>query len=292
MSKTVTVIGTGLMGSAFANTLLKAGTKVTVWDGRPEATKGVVSNGAILTPSFVDAVHASEVVLSIISSASMGASLFADNAKDLDLSNRYIVNLSTAMPEDGEKFRNAVEGNGGLFINAAISSYPDLIGGPYTAIQYSGKTQLWAAIEETMLPLAPEGTIYTGEDLTVPCIVDAAMTGSFYAVGLAGFLEAAAYAKTQGVSPHQLGAFADKMLDLLRYKVHKSIKEIETNNFETIQATIDVYLDAVIQWRDALQDAGLRASHIAALADDLAATQQAGHGSLGFCAQYLTAKAK
>ena len=44
MAKTITVIGTGLMGSGLARTLLAAGRKVTVWDGRPEATKSVVEN--------------------------------------------------------------------------------------------------------------------------------------------------------------------------------------------------------------------------------------------------------
>ncbi len=290
MSKSVTVIGTGLMGSAFVNTLLKAGTKVTVWDGRAEATAGVVANGAAAAASFEAAVHAGEIVLSIISNASDGAALFEDNAPALDLSNRIVINLSTSMPEDGERFRAAIENNGGLFINAAISSYPDLIGTHYTVIQYAGKPSVWAAAKGTLQPLAPAGAIYTGEDLTVPSIVDAAMTGSFYAVSLAGFLEAAAYAHTQGVAVGQLAAVAEKMLDALRYKVDKSIKEIETNNFETIQATVDVYLDAVTQWRNALQQAGLRANLIGAVADGLTAAQQAGHGALGFCAQYLTAK--
>lgn len=97
MSKTVTVIGTGLMGSAFANTLLKAGTKVTVWDGRPQAAAGVVANGATLAPSFADAVNSSEVVLSIISSASGGIGLFNENASKFDLSNRYVINLSISI---------------------------------------------------------------------------------------------------------------------------------------------------------------------------------------------------
>lgn len=290
MSKSVTVIGTGLMGSAFANTLLKAGAKVTVWDGRPKAAAGVVANGATLAPSFADAVNSSDVVLSIISSASGGVALFKEHAKSLDLNNRHIINLSTAMPEDGEQFRSIVEEAGGHFINAAITSYPDLIGGPYTIVQYSGKPDVWAAVEQTMTPVAPQGTLYTGEDLTVPCTVDAAMTGSFYAVGLAGFLEAAAYAQTHGVKASQLGDFADKCIDLLRYKVQKSIKEIEANDFSTIQATVDVYLDAVIQWRDALRASGLRASLIGAVAEDLTETQKAGHGNLGFCAQYLVAK--
>ncbi|XSS65714.1 NAD(P)-binding domain-containing protein [Pseudomonas sp. B11] len=290
MNKTVTVIGTGLMGSAFANTLLKAGTKVTVWDGRPSAAAGVVANGASLASSFADAVNASDVVLSIISSASGGVALFREHASKLDLNNRFVINLSTAMPEDGEQFRSVVEGNGGKFINGAITSYPDLIGGPYTIVQYSGNPDIWRQVEQTMKPVAPEGTLYTGEDLAVPCTVDAAMTGSFYAVALAGFLEAAAYAKTHGVDAIQLGDFADKCIDLLRYKVKKSIKEIESNDFSTIQATVDVYLDAVVQWRDALRACGLRASLIGAVADDLAETQKAGHGGLGFCAQYLTAK--
>ncbi|WP_105133241.1 NAD(P)-binding domain-containing protein [Burkholderia sp. BE12] len=289
MAKTIGVIGTGLMGSALVNTLLKAGTQVTVWDGRKEATAGVVKNGAKLADSFVKLVNGNDIVISIVSSASIGADLFREHAAHLNLDGRYIANLSTAMPEDGEAFREIIEGNGGHFINAAISSYPDLIGGPYTAIQYSGKEEVWRAVEAMLTPLAPEGTIYTGTRLDVPSIVDAAMTGSFYAVGLAGFLEAAAYAKACGVSPSQLGDFADKMLDLVRYKVHKSIREIEANNFETIQATVDIYLDAVIQWRDALRGAGLRASHISALADDLTVTKEAGYGSLGFTAQFMVA---
>ncbi|UZE21989.1 NAD(P)-binding domain-containing protein [Pseudomonas sp. B21-056] len=292
MAKTITVIGTGMMGSGLASTLLAAGRKVTVWDGRPEATRHLVAKGATLAPSFVDAVHASELTIMIISSAAGGAALIENNIAELDLSGRFIANLSTAMPEDGERYRAIVEGNGGTFINAAISSYPDLIGGPYTAIQYACAPAVWEEIAETVKPMAPQGTIYTGENLTVPPIVDAAMTGSFYAVGLAGFLEAAAYAKTQGVSAGQLSEFADKMLDLLRYKVQKSIKEIEANEFGTIQATVNVYLDAVIQWRDALKASGLRASHISALADDLTVAQDAGHGELGFNAQYLVASLK
>jgi 3-hydroxyisobutyrate dehydrogenase-like beta-hydroxyacid dehydrogenase len=289
VEKTVTVIGTGLMGSALANTLLKAGTKVTVWDGRPEAMTAVAANGAVVADSFVEAVNSSDVIISIVSSASIGASLFQENADKLHLRGRYIANLSTAMPQDGIKFEQVVKSGGGWFINAAISTYPDLIGGPYSVVQYSGSEEVWHEVEKTLTPLAPEGTIYTGNNLAVPAIIDAAMTGSFYAVGLAGFLEAAAYAKSQDVAPSQLGAFADKMLDLLRYKVQRSIREIEAGSFQTVQATVDVYLDAVLQWRDAQKAADLRAGHISALAEGLTVTQKAGYGSLGFTAQYLVA---
>lgn len=66
----------------------------------------------------------------------------------------------------------------------------------------------------------------------------------------------------------------------------KSIKEIELNDFSTIQATINVYLYFVIQWRDALRASGLAG----AVAEGLTPTQKAGQGDLGFYAQYLLAK--
>lgn len=79
--------------------------------------------------------------------------------------------------------------------------------------------------------------------------------------------------------------FAKKCIDLVRYKVQKNIKEIEANDFTTIQATVDVYSDAVIRWRDDLRASGLRVRLIGAVADDLTDTQKTGHGHLGFCAQ-------
>lgn len=84
--------------------------------------------------------------------------------------------------------------------------------------------------------------------------------------------------------------FAKKCIDLVRYKVQKNIKEIEANDFTTIQATVYVYSDAVIRWRDDLRASGLRVRLIGAVADDLTDTQKTGHGHLGFCAQYLSAK--
>lgn len=60
----------------------------------------------------------------------------------------------------------------------------------------------------------------------------------------------------------------------------KSIKEIE---FSTIQATINAYLDSVIQWRDALRASGLRAGLIGAVAEDLTQTQKSGQGAWLLC---------
>ena len=41
----VAVLGTGIMGSAMARNLLRAGLAVTVWDRSPEATAGLGAAG-------------------------------------------------------------------------------------------------------------------------------------------------------------------------------------------------------------------------------------------------------
>lgn len=287
--KKITVIGTGKMGTAFAKTLVKANLDVHVWDKFEEATKNSVEQGAKLASSFHNALEVSDIIISLVSSASIGIELFEKVDPSL-FKGKYIINYSTALPEDGKNFQTLVEENNGYFINAAISSYPDLIGTSLTVIQYAGPNEFFNAVEASIRPLAPEATLYVGTDLKKPAIVDAAMTGSFYAVALAGFVEASAYLNSQGIDPLESEEFAYKMVDLLKYKIKKTLGEIKNNDFSTIQATVDVYYDATIQWRDALNHSGLKGSLISTVARDLKDAQQQGYGNLGFTSQYLSAK--
>ena len=50
----VAVLGTGIMGSAMARNLLRAGLAVTVWDRSPEATAGLAREGARAAGSPAD----------------------------------------------------------------------------------------------------------------------------------------------------------------------------------------------------------------------------------------------
>ena len=53
----VAVLGTGIMGSAMARNLLRAGLAVTVWDRSPEATAGLEREGARAARSPAEAVR-------------------------------------------------------------------------------------------------------------------------------------------------------------------------------------------------------------------------------------------
>jgi hypothetical protein len=68
----VAVLGTGIMGSAMARNLLRAGLAVTVWDRSPEATAGLAREGARAAGSAAGAVRDADVVITTLPTAAVG----------------------------------------------------------------------------------------------------------------------------------------------------------------------------------------------------------------------------
>ncbi len=65
----VTVLGTGIMGSAMARNLLKAGLRTTVWDRSAAATAPLAEAGAVVAASAVEAVRNASVVITMLPTA-------------------------------------------------------------------------------------------------------------------------------------------------------------------------------------------------------------------------------
>jgi 3-hydroxyisobutyrate dehydrogenase len=65
----VAVLGTGIMGSAMARNLLKAGLRTMVWDRSPSVTETLAEAGASPAPTAADAVRGSNVVITMLPTA-------------------------------------------------------------------------------------------------------------------------------------------------------------------------------------------------------------------------------
>ncbi|MEU4412232.1 NAD(P)-binding domain-containing protein [Nocardia salmonicida] len=64
IKESVTVLGTGSMGSALAGAFLAAGYRTQVWNRSHERTAASVAAGATAHPDIADAVAASPVLIS------------------------------------------------------------------------------------------------------------------------------------------------------------------------------------------------------------------------------------
>ena len=65
----VTVLGTGIMGSAMARNLVSAGLVTTVWDRSPAATAPLAAAGALVAASPAEAVRDANVVITMLPTA-------------------------------------------------------------------------------------------------------------------------------------------------------------------------------------------------------------------------------
>src|SRR4051812_49079289 len=74
----VTVLGTGIMGSALTRTLIRAGHTVTVWNRSPERAEPLRDDHATVVASAREAVEGADVVLLTLFDASAVLAVMAD----------------------------------------------------------------------------------------------------------------------------------------------------------------------------------------------------------------------
>jgi 3-hydroxyisobutyrate dehydrogenase len=75
----VAVLGTGIMGSAMARNLISAGLPTTVWDRSTSATAPLAEAGALVAASPEEAIRGTRVVITMLPTAAVVASVIFDD---------------------------------------------------------------------------------------------------------------------------------------------------------------------------------------------------------------------
>src|SRR3546814_16033983 len=97
---TISVLGTGLMGSAVASTLIDAGHTVTVWNRSAVQSAQRVANGSQRADSVADAINASVITLCHVLSSTMGSALVPTAESEIAWHGKVLLNLS---PDNQER---------------------------------------------------------------------------------------------------------------------------------------------------------------------------------------------
>src|SRR5580698_4313130 len=135
---TVTVIGTGVMGSALARALAGAGHEVTAWNRTRSRALPLASAGVTIADGLLDAVRGSDPVIMCVSNQAAAAELLADPALTDLLRGRTLVQMTTGTPADGRRNAAWAQPLGIGYVDAAILAYPREIGTPDAEIFYCG----------------------------------------------------------------------------------------------------------------------------------------------------------
>ncbi len=283
MVQNVTLLGTGLMGSAFANLYLDHGVNVTVWNRTPSRCAPLVERGARVASSIGAALEASSVVLVVLLDYDVFRAVMKGN--EHLISGRDFVNFMTGSANDATQLQDFINANGGHYLDAAIEAYPDDIGHESTLIHYSGSEEIWLR-HESLLRMPGAASRWIGELVSAANVLDAAMAGAFYNTSIGAFLEAVDFAKKAGVGIEQLEGCLDYFLDLLKTELTAVIKHHKSGDYRTDQATLSIYVAAVKSWRQTMLDSGQRASLFTANLHCMEMAVAEGRGDLGIAATY------
>ncbi len=116
----VAVLGTGIMGSGMARSLLRAGLEVRAWNRTQAKAAPLAADGATVTDTAADAVRGADVVLTMVNDqTSVAAALTA--ASDGVHRGQVLLQSSTVGPDGAVELAQRAADLGLVFLDAPVS---------------------------------------------------------------------------------------------------------------------------------------------------------------------------
>ncbi|WP_351234523.1 NAD(P)-binding domain-containing protein [Streptomyces sp. NPDC002133] len=194
----VSVLGLGMMGSALAAALLKAGHPVTVWNRSPAKSGPLVAQGAHPAAAPADAVTASPLVIVCLLTNDTVQEVL-DSLGDT-VAGKTLVNLTNGTPAQARRLSEWAAGRGAAYIDGGIMAVPQMISGPDAYVFYSGDKDAYEAHRTTLAAFG--GTKWVGTDPGRAALYDLALLTGMYGMAL-GVLQAFALVRTENISAEE-----------------------------------------------------------------------------------------
>lgn len=235
------VVGLGVMGSALANTLLKKGYSVTVWNRSIEKAEPLASAGAVVAGSAEEAVSASPVTITCIASHDKTKSLLEGFAGSL--AGKTIIELSTGGATEAEALAGMLSKNGADWLIGCINAYPSAVGNAETVLLVVGDTEVWDKWKSVIETLGGSSTHVGTEPGMLAALFAALFTtrqGFMFGMIYGGLV-----CKQAGIP---LATFARQIpvtLDLLPSYHKYFIDTATTGNFDSSEASMATYAAAI-----------------------------------------------
>jgi len=271
----ISVIGLGAMGSALAKALLEANFSVTVWNRSAEKAQPFASKGAKLATDLNQALSASPKVIFCLPSYDATTQLLAGyGAKDL-LSDRTIIQLSTASPQEAANAERWFSELGASFLAGAILCWPGNIGTESGKIVVAGPKSVFDECNKELKALAG-GLRYLGSNIKAPSTVDIAFLSRTLGI-IFGSIHGALVCEAEGVAVSEFSAIlppGDRAVALTETIANGSFDEISDAG-----ASVDVAWAAVRQLKQQAEDSGINSELPDLMAKWVNKAQAAGFGS-------------
>lgn len=257
MTTSVSILGTGRMGSALARAVLQGGHRTTVWNRTQEKAASLAALGARAAASVRDAIAASEMIILNVSDYDASAALLRSDDVAGTLGGKVVVALTSGTPQDAREAARWAQAQGASYLDGAILATPNIIGTGDATILIAGPVAVFKAHRETLSAL---GSIrHVGEDPGVAAALESAGLSQLWG-GLFGALHAIALAQAEGVDLAVLARQWTESVPVVEGLVADLIQRTQSGRFaadEHTLSTVSVHATALRHLREITEMRGL-----------------------------------
>ncbi|MER5713878.1 NAD(P)-binding domain-containing protein [Streptomyces sp. NPDC002132] len=222
----LTLLGLGAMGAAFARAWLAAGHQLTVWNRTPARAAALAAEGARVADSAAEAVAANTlVVVCLLDDASVEEALAG-----VDLTGTDLVNLTTSTPGQARARAEWARARGARCLDGGIMAVPPMVGVPEAGgyVFYSGSRELFERHHDTLR--VPVGTVYVGEDAGFAALHDVALLSAMYGM-FAGAAHAFALIRKEDIDPASFAPLLADWLVAMAPAVHQTADHLRGGDY-------------------------------------------------------------
>ncbi|GGV71729.1 dehydrogenase [Streptomyces longisporoflavus] len=274
----VTVLGLGLMGSALAAALLKAGHPTTVWNRTAAKTGPLAAQGAAPADTAKDAIEAAPLVIVCLTTNDSVRSLLEPEAAALK--GRTLVNLTNGTPAQARELAAWAADHGITYIDGGIMAVPQMIATPGAYILYSGTDEAaFATHRPTLQALAD--TKWAGKDPGLAALYDLSLLTGMYGMTM-GVAQAYALIGSEGIPARE---FAPLLRDWVAAMTDAIVPEtataVDAGQHLTDVSNLAMNREAFTNFLQAYAEQGLRTDLFEPFQGLLDRAVDEGHGADG-----------
>lgn len=241
----VSVLGTGLMGSALVRAFLVGGHAVTVWNRTARGADALVAAGAKRAESAAAAFAASPLSIVCVRNYDNAMSFMGQPAAESALAGRALLQLTTGTCREARQGLAWAERVGCGYLDGKIMSFPGGVGRPNTSILVAGSVALFETHKELLAALGGQ-VAFVGEAIATAALLDAGILTMFYGQ-MVGFLHALLLCEREG---YPIDDFASLVLEGQPPVEHEALsrmsRNVQTGHFAQAEATVNTIAASLV----------------------------------------------
>jgi 3-hydroxyisobutyrate dehydrogenase-like beta-hydroxyacid dehydrogenase len=272
----VTFIGLGLMGSALAETAIKAGFDCTIWNRTAKKAEPLIEQGASYIPEVAKAISASPVTIVCVVGYDVSDSILQTDACLAALEGRTLVQLTSGSARQASEMAKWVDDAGAHYVDGGIESFPDGIGEDDSMIMVAGDRMGFSEAEPVLLTLAPILHDLGADPARASAMFSALLSGSFGLIF--GVMHAVAICEATGITREQYLKVAKPVPRSDVDAVIDMVIKCDEDTLEETEAYLSVWNEALGQVVNTLGEHGCNAEFPALMQDMLNRAEKAGYG--------------